>query len=171
MSGVDRPSAFELGAEALDDGVEPKSDPQALEIQAADLAGGLQQRRRVVHPAPLEQDRLPQAAQIGARFGCSETAAAPGRRDATSSADHPGRCAIDRHPRRLGGPRRTPPPLAGVAEAGGEAADHEGDGHLVVEVDFQAPQVRFHRPAPGAVRIVKHVADTSPTWGTIRARP
>ena len=68
-------AALEVGGEALDDRLGAEVDPQAVKVEAAGLARGVQQRRRAVHPPPLEQDRLAQPPDERAGSPCSATAA------------------------------------------------------------------------------------------------
>ena len=145
----DAAAALEVGGEALQDRRRAEVDLQAREVEAAGLARGVQQGRRVVHPPPLEQDRLAQPPDEP----CRVRLVGHGR---------------DRQPRRMGRRRRVAHEHARVGghpalgrgvhrlerQGGASRAsicrrrpdDHEGERQPVAEFDLQAAELRLGRP-------------------------
>ena len=146
---VDPAAALEVGGEALEDRGRSEVDVQAAEVEAAGLARGVQQRRRVVHPASLEQDRLAQPPDEPRRVGLVGHGRdrQPGRMGRRRRAPHE-HARVGGHPARGRGVDRLERQYGrvGALDLPPQAHDHEGERQPVAEFDLQATELRLRRP-------------------------
>jgi hypothetical protein len=145
------PSALDVGRETLDDRVRAEVDPQPVEVQPADFAGGVEQGGRGVHAAALEQDRLAQAADVwpgiallGDRRDRQARRVGRGRWIAQEDTRVGRHAALRCRLHDVVGERR------GVSF---QTDDDEGEAHSGAEFGLKAPELRLGRPRPWAIGI------------------
>ena len=145
----DAAAALEVGGEALEDRRRAEIDLQARKVEAAGLARGVQQGRRVVHPPPFEQDRLAQPPDeprrvrlLGDGRDREARRMGRGRRVAHEDARVRGHPALGRGVHR---PERQVERVAGL-DLPPQADDYEGEPQPRAEFDLQAAELRLGRP-------------------------